>query len=321
MSYPELNRRCAVAVKVETTAGTYDEPSFSTDAIRCIGASEPEELYLSPNDRDDHQTGGLGTLPGAAPAGRHWRFRLQFAVSGAGAAYSASVLPPAAALLRAAGMTQAIVTTLGSETATYRQNDDPTTTVSAKLRISGKEYAVRGAVCESLSGEVNAAGMLIVDAVVIGVHQALTETALGSVTYPSVNPAIWKGANSLVIGAYSPVGRTLRFDLGLQSEPNVSANADDGLVFFKIVRRRPVLTVMGRIPALATWNPKDQLNTRAVVTLDATVGATQYNRLKIDVDNGSYIDVQDVPDGEMRTYEAQILAGVHATNELTFVFD
>jgi hypothetical protein len=321
MSYPELSRRAAVAVKIETTAGTYNEPSFTDDAVRC-SASEPEELFLAENDRNDHQTGGLGKLPGAVPAGRAWRVRLQFPVQGAGAAYSASVKPQVAAILRMAGMTEAIVTTSSSETATYTQNDDPTTTGSVRLRISGKEYALKGAACESFSLEIGAGGMPIADCVLIGVHQALTETALGSITYTGPTaPPIWKGSNALVVGGYSPLAQTLSLDLGLQVEPNVSANATDALLFYKIVDRTPILTVSARVPALSGWDPRAAKVARTTTAVDVLVGATQYNRLKLDVDNGTYIDVQDEDANGMRNYTAQILCGVHATNELTFLFD
>ena len=321
-----LNRRAAVAGKVEAVAGTPETISFATDAIRVIGAGEPQIAPMAANSRADHQTGSVQERKDAEPAGFVMRVPLVWAPIGAGAVYSATVLPEDDVLRRVAGRSAAIVTTASAEKVTYSPVDDPTTTGTFKVRISGKEYTMAGAVMESMVTRCTPGGFPVCEGTLVGVFVSVSETALGTVTWDDVLQPLWKkqASNpSLSIGVYEPDAQSIAFDEGLAAEANVSNRAEDGLLFFKITRIRPVVTISGRIPALSTWAPLTAWQAKTSFALDVAFGLHrgQYFRMKFDADAACYQDVQDVTEGAFRNYSVAIHCAPHASAPANWIFD
>lgn len=324
MGYPELWKRAAFAAKVEAVAGTPETLVWATHAIRGVGALLPEEGYLAENTREDAITGGLGTPPPAEPAARFWRQPLRFPLMGAGSAYAyatedSNTLPECHPLLRAAGLSLNVAGAI----ATYSLSDDPVTAITAYLETAGKKVVLTYGVIEALRLIFRAGANPMVEGTLIGIHSAITEQALEVATYDTFTAAPWpvlKGTGSLIIGSYQPQFQEVEINLGTSYEPNLNGNAADGHGGGRIVSRNPLAIVRGRVPAIASWDPRADKLVRTPRTLDLVCGAVQYKRVKVDVDAAVVLDAQFRQDGSFMNYEVtyQLTA---ATAEANIVFD
>src|SRR4051812_17568986 len=111
-------------VKVEPVSGTDAAPDPATNAIRTVGIPALKVDYLESGDRSDVESGTLGTVDRAQPAGRFGTIDVSVEVRGAGAAYAAGVRPECDALLRMAGFSATVDATGGAEKVTYTTLDD-----------------------------------------------------------------------------------------------------------------------------------------------------------------------------------------------------
>lgn len=320
------NRHIAAAAKVEATAGTAETVTMADNAIQLLGVAEPEIFYLAPNGREELVTGSLDPHLPAAPAGLCARLPIRWAARGAGSAYAYTnenthTLPEAHPLYRAAGFGLAVTGGAGSEVATYAVASDPVTTITFKYQLAAKQFILSGAVFERLVLNLAAGQFPVFEGTLVGLLTEPTQQALEAATYDTVAHPIWKGASSLVIDSYSPEAQTLVVDFGLAAAPNVSANATDGLTHYKVVGRGVRMTAGYRVPALATYNPRTKFASATAIAVDATVGATQYARMKLNADNVGTVNVQHVADGEFRNYTHEMLCGYHASHVCSLVFD
>ncbi len=305
-------KRAAVAAKVEASPGTPESLSWSTNAIRVIGATIPERGFLAENDRDDAITGLLDTPEPAAPAAEFARVSLRFPLIGAGAAYaysseSSNTLPECHPLLRAAAMSLAVSGGAGSEKATYSQNDDPTTAITLCVEVAGKKWVLTFCQAESFRTIWAAGHPAMAEGTYVGILSALTEQALESATYDSFTAAPWpivKGASSLVIGSYQPEFQEVTVDHGLSTGPILNGNATDAHGGYKTTNRRMIATVEAYVPALSTWDPMADEKARTPRTFDMAAGTVLYKRVKFDADAAVARGVNKSLEGEFVRYTA-----------------
>lgn len=324
MSYPEVWKRAAVAAKVEATAGTPETLSWSTHAIRMVGAQLPEEGYLAPNSREDAITGGMGTPPPAEPAGRFWRLPLRFPIMGAGSAYAyvsedSNTLPECHPFLRAAGLSLNVAGSI----ATYSLSDDPTTAITAYIETASKKVVLTYGVVEGLRIVFRAGSPPMAEGTLVGIHNAITEQAIEAATYDTFTAAPWpilKGSSSLVIGSYQPQFQEIELAFNTVYETNLNGNAADGHGGGRIVSRNPTATVRGRVAAISSWDPRADLLARTSRTLDIICGATQYKRVKVDADVAIVLDAQFRQEGNFMNYEVTYQL-TPATAEASLIFD
>lgn len=324
MAYPELTRRTAFAAAVETAPGVDAAPTLADHGIRLVGPLTVEEFYLEENARNDVLYGGLGTLAPERPAGRAFRFRGRAVLTGAGAAYSATVLPEVHPLLVAAGFAPAVDTgTAGSEAVRYATSDDPAATLTAIAYMSGKLYRVTGGVLESFNLSCDAGGFPTLEFSVVGIGQAPAEQAIGTLPTDDVAYPIWRGAGSLdVSGAAGLVARSISAGLSLSVTPRASANGSDAHAGYRITGRQAGVQVRAEVSPLTTWNPYQDRAQRTPRTVAARFGQTQYERVRLDVANAQAMDVDDVDDNGLRVYNVSYLAARAAAGaELTLTFD
>lgn len=327
MAYPELTRRVAFAAKLETTIGTDSVPTLAANAIRLLEPPTIEPVFLAENMTDDVVTGKLGTILMAAPGGKAWRIRGRAPAIGRGTAYGAAAFHELDPLLVAAGLTRTATTTPGAEKLDYDPSDDPTaannTTVSAYLWMDGKRYILTYGVIEEMTFRCDAAGFPEVQFSLIGIAGTTTEAALSAATYTNVVFPIWKGASSLVIsGATNVRPRSFELGLGLSAVARANANATDGHAGFRVTRRLPELKIRCEVPALADWDPAADWAARTLRTIDFAIGATQYNRMKIDIDDARVINVVTEDDSDLRVYDITYRIAMPVTgNELRLTWD
>jgi len=329
---PHMWKRAALAARVEAAPGTPEALSWSTDAIRVLGAMIPQRDWLAPNRRDDAITGSLDTPPSAEPAGEYYRIPLRFPLIGAGSAYAytnetTKNVPECHALLRAAGMSLAVTGGGGSEAATYSQNDDPVTTITIWLEVGGKKYVFTACQAESFKQVWAAGSFPVVEATFIGVANALTEQALEAATYDSFTAAPWtnmKGTQALVVGSFEPEFQGVDIEHGLSTGPLLNGNAADAHGGYKITSRRLVLTVRARTPALASWDPMlDEKNkTPRAITMRAGLAAAggQYKRVKFSAASGVAENVQMAQDGDFINWTVPYNLGT-ASPTANLIFD
>lgn len=275
-------------LKVEGTSGVDAVPSPTVDAVRTVGMPSVIVSDLEDGNRDDVESGVMGAVDRAASAGGFVRSEITIELAGAGAAYSALVVPPADPFLRAAGLGRTIVTTLGSESVTYTTLDAGFETVTAYMYADGQLVKAVGCVfTPKLTFEVNK--RVFMSGTLTGkLATAPATAAVPTHSFPNVIPPIMSGG-TYSIGSWTAADadplRILKaeFDLGTQTSDLPGAGADDGIDGFTITDRRVSLTMDVRTPALATFNPHTMRRaTGAALPLVAfNLGAPQYNNITV----------------------------------------
>ena len=326
-NHPVPERLFGFAAKLEAAGGTPETVSKATNAIRLAETATIEgPLYVSANRREGVVTGSLATRPApAAPKGRFYRIRGSKEVQGAGSAYSASNLPPEDPILVAAGLSRAVVTTSGSEKVTYSPNDNPNTgtndVMTVEAQTHNREYILTYAVTESLRLEVSADGIARWVFSIVGIYNTDTEQALEAHTYSTVAPAIWSNSSPLSIGGVSTIiGKRLVADWRLSAAIRAKPVAT-GIAGIKVTSRDPMIQLTAETLGKSTWDPEADFNAVTARAFDATIGGTQYARLKLDADAAYVGQVVRNPIDNLVHFEVDYDCTPHATASLSAIYD
>jgi hypothetical protein len=103
---------------------------------------------------------------------------------------------------------------------------------------------------------------------------------------------------TFAVSGWSPEVQEAEFDLGNEVLTIRDANAAEAIGAIEIPERTSRANFTGRSVALATYNPHTINRNATLQTLDWTLGGTQYNRLKLDVnemyleDDPEHVDVE-----------------------------
>jgi len=284
MAPPYQRRLFGLLAKIESEYGTDPTPVVGTDGIRLLEAFEPQIPHAFPNLREDAASGTLGAAKPAPKRGRLITFGGVAEVKGSRAttAYSASNLPPISPLLKAAGYSEAVVITGGSESVTYTPADSAHGSCTIWYYWGGKLY--KGVGCrvtgrlmirpgQQARFEFTAQGLL---------STAPTETALGAITSYGAAVAPVAVSLGLTVGAWTPDRyEELVYDLGARIQRNDGANAADGVAAFDISDHLPVTQIRALLTAIATHDPYTDARTPTPRAIAATLGSVQYNRMDL----------------------------------------
>lgn len=281
-----------VLAKIEVTSGTDSLPVAGTDAVRQIGIPTLEYAYLETGERQDAESGVLGAVERAVPAGTFGRIDITLEIRGAGAAYSATVKPEADVFWRMAGFGVTTSFTAGAESYRYQSIDSGMQTGTLYLHAANKLFKMVGCVAApKLTGEALKRGF-VTFSVTGKIILAVTEIAVPALTINVTLPPLFhSGATS--IGAWTQASaaplvlRRVDLDFGTVINDRPSAGATDGLIGYVITDRRIRQTMLVEVVPLATFDP--YVMSKAVgATLPTTAyqwGVTgapgQYNRLKV----------------------------------------
>ncbi len=309
--------------KVESTYGTDPTPTAADNGVRVSerlwSSMTIEHAFL--NRREG--LAGFGILPGtpAARTGRMATLEIAWDCRGAGAAYAdatpgPAVLPEASPLLRACGFSETVVETGGSESVTYTHTGTGHSSCTIYAYSGNKLFNVNG--CRgTLRWPLTAGEFGIMRFTMQGfITSDPTEVALPSITYDSVVSPTAVGA-SLAVGGWSPDVLSAEFDLAGNVVRVDSANASDAIVSFEISEMNPSVVISAKLPAIATYNPYENMQNATANDIDWTLGSTQYNRVKFDAKSKAYLEAIAHADQES-------FAGVDLTYQLTdfdIVFD
>lgn len=326
--------------KVETTYATDSTPAAGTDGVQLSALPEPNmDEYLYDGSRG-LAPGSGGKLPMAPPSGLQFSSSFEMQPVGAGAAYSAGVVPPGVhAMLRASGMEAVGSFGAGTEKYTYNPESGPTgfDSLTVEAYVNGQMYRGRG-VYNTFSIAIEGPGIptWTFESQGIG-HAAPTDVAVPSITYPPATRIPPKAVSiAFTIGTGTPFAaakvRGFSFSMNREMSPRADDNST-GHAGFTPGRRGPTLEVTIEQVNLATvdpwytattFNPYKMKEEMDLVLVSLAIGSVQYNRYKLNIPTAQLITVEDGEDGSTSTWTltfACMLSGPATDDDFNIVFD
>jgi hypothetical protein len=281
---PYRERIYGVLAKIEPTSGTDSVPTAGTDAVRVVGIPHLVYDFLESGERDDVQTGQLGRVDRAAPAGRFARIDLQVEVKGSGAAGTA---PEYDVLMRISGHSK---TVSAGVSVLYTTLDDNMETATLYLYgEGGKLFKLVGCVA-TLRMTAEAAKRGYKTFTVTGKLSAdPTDAALPALTFNATLPPLFHSGTA-TIGSWSSASGTeplvlksVEVDEQIAVTDRASAGATDGLVGYLITDRAVRQTMVVETPALTTFDPHGIAKAAGgtAPTTAYQIGTAAGNRLKV----------------------------------------
>lgn len=263
-----------MTAKIEATYGTDSVPAVATDALRV------ERLWSSvriienwPNKRSDVASGSaLPTKPGI-PRGRYVEASIAWECRGAGS----DLVIEAAPILRAAGWAEVDGVSKFDYTLASSAHD------SASCYFYAGDLLIKAVGCRAslrwglTPGQIHKWRFLIRGR--LGAEPATTVLP-ASFGYDTTAALSGVGL-TVTVGAWSPAIIAAEFDQGTEPILSEDANQTDGLGEFDWAEPEPFLTLTARKPALATYDPYADALARTTRAINATLGSTQFNRLKL----------------------------------------
>jgi len=271
-----LTSRSGILAKIESVYNTDPTPVVGTDAVLV------EDLAWS------HAGARMNPRPALRPSlgqlqqvfgGTLLEVSFSCELKGPGAAYSATVRPEIDALLRACGLGATIVTTPGSESATYKPVSTALESCTIYLYRDGKRQIVTG--CRGMADFTAVTGARgMVKFTMTGHVAAETDTALPTFTFDTAVPPAVKGG-SFLIGAYAAIVNAVNVNLNNVVAMPSNLSAADGYGEIRITGRDvagsfdPEDVLVATYPFLANW----KAGTAAALDTGVIAGA-QYNRYR-----------------------------------------
>lgn len=289
MAYPHSLRIEGLIGAAESTYLTDAEPA-NTNGIRGVGRiwSALGLEWAFANLREDTMSNSLiGVAPGV-PQGRIVNIDYRVQLMGAGAAYSSStpVRPECDPLLVAAGFARTHTDTSSSEAVAYDLADTGHGSATVYAYAGGKEFKIVG-LRGNITWNPQAGGLGEIQFQGIGLVTAVAEASVPTITYAAVVPptAVGMGLAIVPSGGSSWTPRAASFSVTTGHElPRLDdVNSSQGIEGWFFSATNPRLTMTARATAISTYSPYTLAAARTVQTIDATLGSTQYNRVKLDV--------------------------------------
>ena len=324
MAYPHSLRIEGLLAKVESSYGTDPTPTVADNGVRGVGriwnALSPEWAF--PNLREDTMSNSLiGVAPGT-PEGRIVTIDYAVQLMGAGAAYSSStpVRPEADPFIMACGFARTHTDTASSEAVDYDLADTNHASITVWVYAGGKLFKVVG--CRgNMTWSPQAGGLGQVQFQLQGIMlDAPTETAVPSITYDAVvpPPAVSMGLALVPSGgsSWTPRTQALEVTTGHDMPRLDDVNSAQGVEGFFYAATNPRLSFQARAVDLSDYPAYALSAARTVHTIDATLGSTQYNRVKLDCELG-YL-MSDPPPADDQGFAAWNLEYMLRDLQLTF---
>lgn len=281
-------------VDVETVYGDGATLAAGDDGVRLF-----EEATLAIGYENDGDRGGLiGRRARVAPTGQTGSAPLRVEGKGAGAAYSASVLPEEDVLLRICGHERTDDFTVSSENVIYAPESDVSSYESggAELYSRGQRYDMAG-MYGTMSFSLDS-GFLVYTFEVGGiVENDPVDIALPAITLSSVQPPQAQNITFDIGGVTGLVVRAANFTSSRATQNRLDINAATGLAGLAAGARDPQLEVTFESPTLATYDPWADWSAGTLKAGSFRVGLAgapgQYNRLNFAAPQAQVIGVEE----------------------------
>lgn len=321
---PLLNKRVSLLAKVETTYGTDSIPA-AADGFFGIPGSAPT-IVKQDNNLDDVVRGGsMSILPPAEPGPRHLQVDFRVPLRGSGAAYSATVLPKVAPLLRACGLQQTLTTTAGSEKVEYKPRSTGFESVSLYYNVDGLLYKLLGA-----RGSVNfvskTGGINFAEFTMQALWTDPSDVAIVAQTgEPTVLPPVLL-SSLLQVGTENYAAAIENINLNLNNTLFAAPDSTkaDGIGGIYQVGRVPEGSMDPEAALVATFNFYSKWKAATKMDLTYQHGATQYNRIKHSCPQIVFTNVQPGDRSGITTFGTpfKIVSDTAAgDDEITITFD
>lgn len=304
MAGPYNLRLEALLVEEESVYASDPTPT-AAEGIRVVGriweALSPE--FVFPNKREDVVSNNLIKVAPGIPAGRIMNLDFRVQVIGYGSAYSSvtPIRPDMDALLMACGMGRTHVDTGAAESVSYALASSGHSSCTIWAYAGGDLLKIVGCrgnwvwdVAAGNLGEMRfqMQGML---------STAPAETAVIAATYDAVVPPAAKAMSLAIVpsggGSWTPRSASFSVTPGNEIVRLDDVNSTDGIESFEIIRQVPRFTLNCRKPDLTDYTYYARALAQTLHTIDATLGSTQYNRLKLDID-AAYLTTDPAHTGE-----------------------
>lgn len=289
--------------KPEATYGTAVALTPATDGIRLSSAPSCKVTDAYDGKRDGKSPGSYAMLPLVGSEGRTAECDIVMEAAGAGAAYSASVLPNAHKILICNGWKAVVDTTSGSESVTYTPGDDADfLSICAEAYEYGELYAIQGILGEGIELDCTLPKIASLKSKLKGIMAAFESDAAipSDLVYNStIGPKAT--AMNLTLADFAPV-RVQEFKLtqktGLTDRFYDNVNARHGGYFFgeevdfafECTIELPPLATGSPFHTGTTFNPRalKELGTSFAVALQ--VGGTQYKQFNLAAPAAQIVD-------------------------------
>lgn len=244
-------------------------------------------------------------------------------IKGAGSAYSSSVLPEIAPLLRSCGLAETIDTTPSSENVTYKPSSDWSTHDSCTIYMyqDGLLYKVTG--CRGNVEFVIEAGQTAKANFTFKGHCSTpTDTALATPTFDSLSPPVAKGA-SFTIDSYAAKISNLSFGLNWEMSSQSDLTASDGYGEVYLTKRDVSGSFDPEAVTVATEAFEANWRSGAAMALaSGDIGSTQYNQFNVAMPAVSYRELSPGDREGLRTFDISFGAAESTgDDEFTLTFD
>jgi len=325
MTAPKLIPVFGLLGDVETVYGDGGTLTAALDGILLTEPTPMTVAYAHGGERPI-AVGTAGTLQRAAPSGRSGEFTPRVEARGAGAAYSATVLPPDIdTLMRISGHAQTLDVTASLETVTYDPESAP-----ASYESGGFEAYTRGqlftmaSAYATLSFLIEGPSFMVFEATVMGTLSDPTDVALPVITYNTTLPP--KAISlALAIGAITGTAvRRIAWTQNRNIAPRLDMNNADGHKGFSPGRRESTLEILVEAEAFATWDPYADWKAATVRNITFTIGSVQYNKVTFNAVQAQVANVTEEEDGPTALWGVTFNLGSSdgaSNDEYQFVWD
>jgi hypothetical protein len=297
-----------VAAAIESTYGTAATIDPAQDGILVV--ARPDFVPTPVHDGSRNGAFGFGgATPRVAPSGFAGEVTLEVEATGAGASYSATVLPPIARLLRACGFAQTV--NVGTSVV-YAPVADSVVPASLTLATYARGQnaqltGVYGDFSISADGPVvpkwdfRMMGMVPADPTDGNIPAGFTVPNFAILPPKATNLALTiNGVGTLRVRGFTYTHNRV---LAARVDDNSTGHAG-----FTPGGRTPTFEVTVETPALATLNPYALRRAATAMAISMTVGATQFNRWSLAMAAAKLVDISDGEDGPSATTTLSFVA-------------
>ncbi len=282
----DRNTRIGVCLaKLEATIGTDPVPTAALNALLLTDPlGDPGGTFAIKSARDKALTGMIQGLPGLQMQGRiaTWPLKCQARGTRNATAYAAGNLPDFDPLMQAAGFSQTLVVTGGSESVAYSLLSTGLKSATLYYYVDGKMSKLLGACVPHVAMKVAAGGPLMLDFSAEGLYQGQVDTAFP--TTQAFGTSIPPTSDNMAFSLFGYSGGIVRsFDCVIAGEstgPRPSLSAVAAVVPPRIRGRKISFTVVleNELQATKDFEAVPVANTLGVMSWSLATGA-QYNKV------------------------------------------
>lgn len=312
-----------LVAKIEATEGTDATPVPATDAIQLLTWFDPSGDMTMQKQRDSAIVGasfqGLPPLKGTGFIGT-WSKNLYFRGARNGLLLSAANLPDWDPYAQAAGCSVTIVSTGGSESATYKPVSTSLKSLTEKMYVDGKLRTMLAAKAD-INWSLEAGGPLDMTVATTGLYGQDSDVALPTgAVFGTTDPPIADATIAFTINSFSTgVFRKFTWGTGNKIESTRgSLNATTGGLASPKIRNRSIpftLVLEEELVAGADFEGWRKSNTG--LAIGWTLGGTQYNKGNFAAPNARIEKVQVSDDNgtQVITVSGHLWDSVPAAND------